>query len=97
MTGLEIGIGDLGLRVVKPVFDAAGNHIGSVEFGGSVDGDYIKDFVARASDAAKDHGLQLSIVSKNIEGKYLYWERTSRISFPTIRKRSSIGCRAAVP
>jgi methyl-accepting chemotaxis protein len=70
MTGLEIGIGDLGLRVVKPVFDAAGNHIGSVEFGGGVDGDYIKDFVARASDAAKDHGLQVSIVSKNIEGKY---------------------------
>jgi methyl-accepting chemotaxis protein len=70
VTGLETGLGDLGLRVVRPVFDEKGNHIGSVEYGGAIDANFIDYFAAGATAEVKAAGLDLSVVSKDATGKY---------------------------
>lgn len=71
--GLEVGVGDLGLRVVKPISDSAGNHIGTFEYGGSIDGKFVEYFVSSADDKVKEDGLFLSICSKNLDGEYKLW------------------------
>jgi methyl-accepting chemotaxis protein len=70
VTGLEVGVGDLGLRVVRPVFDAAGAHIGSVEYGGAIDSSFIDYFAANATAEVKAAGLEISVVSKDANGKF---------------------------
>jgi methyl-accepting chemotaxis protein len=71
--GIEIGVGGLGLRVVKPIFYPEGNHIGSFEYGGSLDTKFIAYFASNATDSVKANGLFLSIVARDNEGKYQLW------------------------
>ncbi len=59
--GLEVGKGELGLRVVYPV-ESEGNHVGSVEFGGDIDpilsmaADTTNVQYARGGQGDRDHG-----------------------------------------
>lgn len=69
-TGIEIGLGGLGLRVVKPLFYPEGTHIGSFEYGGGIDDKFIAHFVETATESVKANGLNLSIVAKGSDGKY---------------------------
>lgn len=68
IVGIEVGVGDLGVRVVRPIFDTEGNHLGSVEYGGNLDNKFIKKFIDEASEELKEGGLDISIVSKNLKG-----------------------------
>lgn len=68
--GLEVGIGDLGFRVVKPLFALDGTHIGSLEYGGSVDNIFIKKFIENCSSEVLMGGMDISIYAKTLEGKY---------------------------
>ncbi len=71
--GLEVGVGDLGLRVVKPVSDGSGNHIGTFEYGGALDQKFVEYFASAATEAVKSNGIFLSICSKNSKGEYKLW------------------------
>jgi methyl-accepting chemotaxis protein len=71
--GLEVGVGDLGLRVVKPVLSTSGLHLGTVEYGGALDGSLIKKFVDSADATVREGGLQLSIVSRDLASQYHLW------------------------
>ena len=68
IVGIEVGEGDLGVRIVRPIFDTEGNHLGSVEYGGNLDNKFIKKFIDEASEELKEGGLDISIVSKNLKG-----------------------------
>ena len=68
IVGIEVGVGDLGVRVVRPIFDTEGNHLGSVEYGGNLDNKFIKKIIDEASEELKEGGLDISIVSKNLKG-----------------------------
>jgi len=71
--GLEVGVGDLGLRVVRPVTDKNGSHVGTVEYGGALDSKLIEAFVEEADESVQEGGLFLSIVSKNLAGEFRLW------------------------
>jgi methyl-accepting chemotaxis protein len=71
--GIESGIGGLGLRVVRPLFDSEGRHIGSFEYGGSLDAKFIDYFTASAASPVKANGLFLSVVAKDSDGNYRLW------------------------
>ena len=71
IAGIEVGVGDLGLRVIRPVFDYKGNHIESVEYGGNLDTKFIEKFLENASEDLKYGGMNISIVSKNLKGEYI--------------------------
>lgn len=53
IVGIEVGVGDLGVRIVRPIFDTEGNHLGSVEYGGNLDNKFIKKFIDEASEELK--------------------------------------------
>jgi len=76
VVGLEVGVGDLGFRVVKPLADAKGDHIGTVEFGGGLDKAFIDKFTAALPENAKKGGTDTSVVSVDLQGKYRLWGST---------------------
>ncbi|MBP7096413.1 MAG: HAMP domain-containing protein [Spirochaetia bacterium] len=68
--GLEVGVGDLGFRVVRPVTTADGTHAGTVEFGGGLDTAFIERLAAGLPDSVLEGGFELSAVSINLAGEY---------------------------
>ncbi len=68
--GFEVGVDGLGLRVVKPVVGKNGEALGSVECGQAMDAKYVEKFAARASPAVAEGGLLVSIVFKDLAGKF---------------------------
>jgi len=71
--GLEVGVADLGLRVVRPVTGKDGTHLGTVEYGGALDSKLIESFVSEADESVKTGGLLLSIISKDLSGEFHLW------------------------
>ena len=70
VSGLEVGVADLGFRVVRPVSDAAGNHVGTVEFGGGVDSGFIEKVSQGLSGSVLQGGFAASICAVNLAGEY---------------------------
>ena len=68
--GLEVGVSDLGFRVVKPLFDQTNKHIGSVEYGGDVNNDFIQAFINNCSREVLEGGLNLSICARTLDNTY---------------------------
>lgn len=68
--GLEVGVSDLGFRVVKPLFDQNNKHIGSVEYGGDVNSEFIQDFINNCSQEVLEGGLNISICTRTLDGTY---------------------------
>ena len=68
--GLEVGVGDLGFRVVKPLFDKNNKHIGSVEYGGDVNSQFIQDFINNCSREVLEGGLSISIYTRTLDNTY---------------------------
>ena len=68
--GLEVGVSDLGFRVVKPLFDQTNKHIGSVEYGGDVNNDFIQNFINNCSREVLEGGLNLSICARTLDNTY---------------------------
>lgn len=73
VVGLEVGVGDLGYRVVEPVADQGGAHLGTVEFGGAIDKAFIEKFAASLDGAAKKGGVDTSVVTVDLKGVYHLW------------------------
>ncbi|HUX39414.1 MAG TPA: methyl-accepting chemotaxis protein [Rectinemataceae bacterium] len=70
VSGLEVGVADLGFRVVRPVFDAKGAAVGTVEFGGGVDSGFIEKLAQGLSASVMQGGFETSICSVNLAGEY---------------------------
>ena len=70
ISGLEVGVSDLGFRVVKPLFDQTNKHIGSVEYGGDVNNDFIQNFINNCSREVLEGGLNLSICARTLDNTY---------------------------
>lgn len=70
VSGLEVGVADLGFRVVRPVTDAGGNHIGTVEFGGGVDSGFIEKLASGLPTSVRQGGFEASICAVNLAGQY---------------------------
>ncbi|UTY32623.1 methyl-accepting chemotaxis protein [Treponema putidum] len=68
--GLEVGVSDLGFRVVKPLFDQNNKHIGSVEYGGDVNSDFIQNFLKSCSQEVLEGGLNISICARTLDNTY---------------------------
>ena len=68
--GLEVGVNDLGVRVVKPLTDAAGQFIGTVEYGGAINLQFIEQFIAGATAEVLNHGMDISIYAKTLDNQY---------------------------
>ncbi|UTC66988.1 MULTISPECIES: methyl-accepting chemotaxis protein [unclassified Treponema] len=68
--GLEMGVSDLGFRVVKPLFNKANKHIGSVEYGGAIDNEFIKEFTESSTSDVLYGGLQVSVYAHTLENEY---------------------------
>ena len=71
VSGLEVGVADVGEMVVSPVFDESGNHIGSVEYGGNLDSKFIEKYVNQQTEEVKKNGLNVSIITKNLKGEFM--------------------------
>ena len=65
--GLEVGVSDLGFRFVKPLFAANGSHIGSVEYGGAVDDEFVKRLVENCTGKVLTGGMDVSIYAKTLD------------------------------
>ncbi|MGI5174076.1 methyl-accepting chemotaxis protein [Treponema sp. OMZ 840] len=68
--GLEVGVSDLGFRVVKPLFTAAGQHIGSVEYGGAINNQFIEQLVANCTQDVLSGGMDVSICARTLDNEY---------------------------
>ncbi|UTC62431.1 HAMP domain-containing protein [Treponema sp. OMZ 787] len=68
--GLEVGVSDLGFRVVKPLFDENKKHIGSVEYGGAVDTEFILSFISTCTSDVLEGGLNISAYAKTLQNTY---------------------------
>ncbi|UTY27319.1 methyl-accepting chemotaxis protein [Treponema denticola] len=68
--GLEVGVSDLGFRVVKPLFDQNNKHIGSVEYGGDINNDFIQDFLNNCSREVLEGGLNISVCARTLDNTY---------------------------
>ncbi len=64
--GLEVGVANLGFRVVSPLFNARGEHTGSVECSGGLNTQFIQDIEKNASDAVLDGGYNLKVVAETL-------------------------------
>ncbi len=71
VSGIEIGVGDVGVRIVRPVFTEEGEHIGSVEYGGNINTKFIEEFLKNAADEIKKGGMNVTIVSKSLKGNFM--------------------------
>lgn len=70
ISGLEVGVTDLGFRVVKPLFDQNKKHIGSVEYGGDVNSDFIQGFLNNCSREVLEGGLNISVCARTLDNTY---------------------------
>ena len=70
ISGLEVGVTDLGFRVVKPLFDQNNKHIGSVEYGGDVNSDFIQGFLNNCSREVLEGGLNISVCARTLDNTY---------------------------
>lgn len=71
IVGPEIGPSGLGYRVVTPVADSAGRHIGSVECSGAINTAFLENLVASSSAQILDGGLNISVISATLDGTYI--------------------------
>ncbi|WP_428771360.1 methyl-accepting chemotaxis protein [Treponema sp. HNW] len=65
--GLEVGVSDLGFRFVKPLFSAQGAHIGSVEYGGAVNNEFIERLVENCTQEVLNGGMNVSVYAKTLD------------------------------
>ena len=69
--GLEVGVSDLGYRVVTPFFSKDNVHIGSVECSGAINSEFLENLAKSAPAEALEGGLNVKVVAKNLEGAYM--------------------------
>ncbi|UTC74442.1 methyl-accepting chemotaxis protein [Treponema sp. OMZ 792] len=67
--GLETGVSDLGFRIIFPV-NKEGKHLGTVEYGGAVNTEFIKNFTETCPEKVSKYGLNISVYAKNLNGEY---------------------------
>ena len=70
ISGLETGVSDLGFRVIFPLKNEAGKHLGTVEYGGAVNNEFINKFTETCSPKVADYGLDISVYAKTLNGDY---------------------------
>ncbi|WP_024468751.1 methyl-accepting chemotaxis protein [Treponema pedis] len=70
ISGLEVGLSDLGFRIVTPLYSSEGVHIGSVECGGAINTDFINALCKISSEEVLEGGMNMSITIKTLEGEY---------------------------
>ena len=70
ISGLEIGISDLGFRVIFPLKSKTGKHLGTVEYGGAVNNEFINKFTETCSSKVANYGLNISVYAKTLNGDY---------------------------
>ena len=68
--GLETGVSDLGFRVIYPLFDYNGKHLGSVEYGGALNNSFIKRFFDNCTEEVLTNGLNVTVCTKDLSGKF---------------------------
>lgn len=68
--GLEVGVTDLGFRVVKPLFDQNSKHIGSVEYGGAINNEFIEYFLNNCTPEVLGGGLNISVYARTLDNTY---------------------------
>jgi len=68
--GLEIGVNDLGFRVVRPLFNTAGQLLGTVEYGGAVNTEFIEQFVKNTTQEVLKGGLKVTVVARTLDNTY---------------------------
>ena len=71
IVGPEIGPSGLGYRVVTPVADSAGRHVGSVECSGAINTAFLENLAASSSAQILDGGLNISVISATLDGTYI--------------------------
>ena len=70
IAGLEVGVSDLGFRVVTPIVAADGTHAGTVEVGVGIGDKFIADIVAASSAEVLEGGLNIAIVAQTHSDGY---------------------------
>lgn len=70
ISGLETGVSDLGFRVIFPLKNEAGKHLGTVEYGGAVNNEFINKFTETCSPKVADYGIDISVYAKTLNGDY---------------------------
>lgn len=68
--GLEVGVNDLGFRVVRPLFDTARRMLGTVEYGGAVNTAFIDQFVLTTTPEVLKDGLKVTVVARTLDNTY---------------------------
>ena len=68
--GLEVGVNDLGFRVVKPLFNTNGSFIGTVEYGGAVNNRFIEQLVANATAEVLNGGMEVTVCVRTLDNVY---------------------------
>ncbi|MEL3906318.1 MAG: methyl-accepting chemotaxis protein [Treponema sp.] len=68
--GLEVGVNGLGFRAVQPVYNQTGVHIGSIEFGGGINKEFIERFIQQTTDAVLHDGMNISVCIRNLDNTY---------------------------
>ena len=68
--GLEVGVNDLGFRVVRPLFNTAGKILGTVEYGGAVNTEFIEQFVLNTTQEVLKDGLKITIIACTLDNTY---------------------------
>ncbi len=68
--GLEVGVSDLGFRVVKPLFNQSGSFIGTVEYGGAVNSQFIEQLVADSTDEVRSGGMDVTVCVRTLDNVY---------------------------
>ena len=68
--GLEVGVNNLGFRVVRPLFDTAGKMLGTVEYGGAVNTAFIDQFVLTTTPEVLKDGLKVTVIARTLDNTY---------------------------
>ena len=68
--GLEVGVNDLGFRVVRPLFDTARRMLGTVEYGGAVNTAFIDQFILTTTPEVLKNGLKVTVVARTLDNTY---------------------------
>ena len=105
VVGLETGVSDLGFRVVRPLFDKNGAHIGSIEYGGALNTEFIQKLHENCPSSVTGCGLNITVCARTLDGQFkimgsnfedeitdkpdLIMEKTAATSFLTIHKNTA--------
>lgn len=68
--GLEVGVNNLGFRVVRPLFDTADQMIGTVEYGGAVNTEFIEQLVLNTTQEVLNGGLKITVTARTSDNTY---------------------------